>query len=439
MAQLITNNFKVYNAENFITSSNGSDNLYLSIGRPQAWANENTPPTPVNNEYQDLVYYSENLALKRIVPSDLKQVVKRYDWIVGTVYDQYDNENANVATSNFYVLTTPDNNIYKCIYNNNRASSTDKPSGRSISVITTADGYKWKFLYSLTDTDLLKFLTNEYMAVHNNNDVMLTAVGGTIDSIVVTNAGNNYNSNSNVIVSITGDGTGAIIDNIQLATGGGVTKIKLTSFGSGYTYANVVISTINNDPGTGAAARAIIGPRNGHGKNNFEELNAYYVMINSRLDYAEGGGDFPVVNDYRRIGIIKNPISNATLQTATETTLSATYTMRISNVSGTFALDELIHGGNSAANALVVSANANVYAGNVVLRYITPINYRAGNINFRLNETVRGNTSLAAGTIIDITYPEVKLNSGKMMYVDNRKKITRNSDQAENIHIVIEF
>jgi hypothetical protein len=277
------------------------------------------------------------------------------------------------------------------------------------------------------------------MAVHNNDDIMLTTVGGTLDSIVVTNAGNNYNSNSNVIVSIAGDGTGAVIDNLELAGGGGINKIRLLSAGSGYTYANVIISTKNGDPGTGAAARAIIGPRDGHGKNNFDELGAYYVMINSRLDYAEGGGDFPVVNDYRRIGIIKNPISNTTLQTATETTLSATYTMRISNVTGTFALDELIYGGNSSANALVISANANVYAGNVILRYITPINYRAGNINFRLNETVRGNTSLAVGTIIDITYPEVKLNSGKMMYVDNRKKISRNPDQAENIHIVIEF
>jgi hypothetical protein len=439
MAQLITNNFKVYNAENFITNSNGTDNLYLAIGRPQTWVNENTPPTPINNVYQDLIYSSENLALKRIVPSDLKQVVKRYDWAIGTVYDQYDNETANISTSNFYVLTTPDNNIYKCIYNNNRVASTDKPSGRSLSVITTSDGYKWKFLYSLTDTDLLKFLTNDYMAVHNNDDVILTTIGGTIDSILVTTAGNNYNSNSNVIVSIVGDGTGAVIDNVELASGGGINKIKLATAGSGYTYANVVISTINNDTGIGASARAIIGPRDGHGKNNFDELGANYVMINSRLDYAEGGGDFPVVNDYRRIGIIKNPISNTTLQTATETTLSATYTMRISNVTGTFALDELIYGGNSSANALVVSANANVYAGNVVLRYITPINYRAGNINFRLNEIVRGNTSLAVGTIIDITYPEVKLNSGKVMYVDNRKKISRNPDQAENIHIVIEF
>jgi hypothetical protein len=439
MAQLITNNFKVYNAENFITNSNGTDKLYLSIGRPQTWANENTPPAPINNEYQDLVYYSENLALKRIVPSDLKQVVKRYDWSVNTVYDQYDNENANVSTSNFYVLTTPENNVYKCIYNNNGSTSTDKPSGRSISVITTADGYKWKFLYSLTDTDLLKFLTNDYMSVHNNDDVNYTTVGGTLDSIVITNAGNNYNSNSNVVVTISGDGTGAVVGTINLASGGGLNKITLAAAGSGYTYANVLINTINNDPGTGAAARTIIGPRDGHGKNNFDELGAYYVMINSRLDYAEGGGDFPVVNDYRRIGIIKNPISNATLQTATETTLSATYTMRISNVSGTFALDEIIYGGTSAANALVISANANIYAGNVVLRYITPINYRTGNINFRLNETVRGNTSLAVGTIIDITYPEVKLNSGKMMYVDNRKKIARNPDQAENIHVVIEF
>jgi hypothetical protein len=169
------------------------------------------------------------------------------------------------------------------------------------------------------------------------------------------------------------------------------------------------------------------------------ELGARYVMINTRLNYAEGGGDFPVVNDYRRIGIVKNPISNATSTMATETTLDATITLNLSNVTGTFALDENIRGDNTNSNAFIVSANANVSSGNVTIRYITPIELFAGNIIFSAGETIRGANSLAVGTISTITPAEVKKNTGQILYVENRAKITRASDQAENIHIVIEF
>jgi hypothetical protein len=46
---------------------------------------------------------------------------------------------------------------------------------------------------------------------------------------------------------------------------------------------------------------------------------------------------------------------------------------------------------------------------------------------------------LAVGTISTLTPAEVKKNTGQILYVENRAKITRASDQAENIHIVIEF
>jgi len=162
-------------------------------------------------------------------------------------------------------------------------------------------------------------------------------------------------------------------------------------------------------------------------------------MINSRLNYAEGGGDFPVVNDYRRIGIVQNPISNTTHTIATETTMDSTYTLNISNVTGTFNLDEYVSGDNTHANAFIVSANANVVASTSNVRVITPLELYSGNVVFKVGETFRGANSMATGTITAIIAPEVKRNTGKILYVENRTKITRAADQAENIHIVIEF
>ena len=435
MAQIITENFRVFNATQFVEYVADTNNLYLFIGRPQSWDNEPTAPTPVNVPYQDTLYWSDTVALKRIIPNDFKQVVLRKNWSAGVVYYQYDNASSTLYGSNFYVLTQ-DNNVYKCISNNFGAASSIKPTGTSTNVITTSDGYQWKYLYSLSDTDLLKFLTGDFMPVNLNYDVTSTAIKGTIDNAVVVNAGNSYTTNSNITVSVLGDGSGAIVGSILITSANTIDRIILDAPGSNYTYANLIIQ---GGGGGNATARAIVSPINGHGSDVFTELGARYVMINTRLNYAEGAGDFPVVNDYRRIGIIKNPTSNATSTIATETTLDATITLNVSNVTGTFSLDEYISGDNTNSNAFIVSANANVASGNVTIRYITPIELFSGNIIFSAGETIRGANSLAVGTISGITPAEVKKNTGQILYVENRAKITRASDQAENIHIVIEF
>ena len=435
MAQIITENFRVFSAAQWIGSVSNTNSLYLFVSRPQNWPNEPTPSTPINNEYQDLIYWSETIALKRILPTDYKQVVKRYDWSAGVVFTQYDNLSSNIYGSNFYALTI-DNNVYKCISNNYGAVSTTKPTGKLTSTITTADGYRWKYLYSLTDTDLLKFLTVDYMPVNIDDDVTSTAVKGTIDNIIVTNAGNLYSTNSNIIISISGDGASAEAGQVLLTGANTINKIGISLNGSNYTYATVAIS---GGGGSNATARAIVSPRNGHGSNVYSELGARYVMINSRLNYAEGAGDFPVINDYRRIGIVKNPISNTTSTFAAETTLNSTYTLAVSNITGTFTIDENVYGNNTNANGFIVSANANVTTGNGIIRYITPIELYSGNVTFQIGETIQGSNSFATGRITGITVPEVNKNTGQILYVENRTKITRNSDQAENIHIVIEF
>jgi hypothetical protein len=435
MAQIITENFRVFSAAEWIESVSNTNRLYLTVGRPQNWPAEPTPPTPINNEYQDLIYWAETIALKRILPTDYKQVAKRYDWSAGVVYTQYDNLSSNIYGSNFYVLTV-DNNVYKCISNNFGAASTTKPTGTLTSIITTADGYRWKYLYSLTDTDLLKFLTADYMPVNINNDVVSTAIKGTLDNIIVTNAGNLYTTNSNIIISISGDGSGAEAGSVILTGANTINKIQTSLNGSNYTFATIAIS---GGSGSNATARAIVSPKNGHGYDAYSELGAKYVMVNARLNYAEGSGDFPIVNDYRRIGIVKNPISNTTSLIATETTLNSTHTITLSNITGTFTIDEKIYGSNSNVTGFVVSTTANAITGNGAIRYITPIELYSGNVSFINGETIVGSNSLASGRITGITVPEVNKNTGQILYVENRSKITRNSDQAENIHIVIEF
>ena len=60
----------------------------------------------------------------------------------------------------FYVVTS-DYNVYKVISNNNGANSTVATTGTSTNILTTADGYKWKFMYSISASDVNKFVTSD--------------------------------------------------------------------------------------------------------------------------------------------------------------------------------------------------------------------------------------------------------------------------------------
>ena len=97
--------------------------------------------------------------------------------------------------------------------------------------------------------------------------------------------------------------------------------LRFQARGSVYTYGNVLISNGNlfSDAGltTGVATpgasavgafEVILAPVGGHGSDHETELNGKRVMTNIRLTYSEGSGDFPVDNDFRRIGIIADPI-----------------------------------------------------------------------------------------------------------------------------------
>lgn len=437
MPQIITNNFRIYNATKFTDSVDSEEKLYFFIGKPRSWDNETSPPTPVNNSYYDLDYLAENIAIKKINSSDVSAAVKRHDWAAGTVYTQYDNTDGNLFNKNFYVLTFPEYNVYKCLYNNEGSASTVKPSGRSSNIFTTSDGYKWKFMYALTDTDILKFLTNDFMAVHTDSEVSYTSIPGTIDSFVIENRGNGYTILSSL--DIAGNGTGAIKGNVSISSViGTINKIEVLDSGRNYTYAIATPNRVFGTTASNAVVRPVISPLQGHGYNSIEELGGHYVMINTRLDYAEGGGDFPVINDYRRIGIVQNPISNYTLDTARETTLDATYKLTLANVSGVFLLDEIITG--TYANGLVITSNTVISPGNTIIRYVNPLDQQLTYTNgFYLGEQLTGTVSGATGIVSNITSPEVSINSGKVLYVENRKAISRNPEQAENIHVVIEF
>ena len=86
----------------------------------------------------------------------------------------------------------------------------------------------------------------------------------------------------------------------------------------------------------------VISTTSGHGSDFETELNAKRVMTNIRLTFVESAGDFPVDNDFRRIGIIKDPYDFGTTTFSTSDTLSGLKAVKITGATGDFTPDEMI-------------------------------------------------------------------------------------------------
>jgi len=425
MASIVTSKFRIHNAQQFYESFSEAANtiMYLFVGKNTAFANDNSPPTPINSTANiEYTPWRDMYGVKRIQSADVTHAVPRYDWTSGTVYTAYDDTSTSLLTDTFYVMTE-DYNVYKCLFNNASAASTTKPTGTSSARFTTADGYIWKFMYTVSTAKALKFLTSDYMPIQTlaSDDgttqwsVQSAAVDGGIEVIKVTSGGSGYATAPSV--TIIGDGTGATAN--ATITANVVTAVTITAAGTGYTKASVSF-------GSGAAAAtAIISPRYGHGADPIEELGAKYIMINVRLDGSESN-TISTANEFRQVGIVRDPYLFGTTTRASASSYRQTFKYQLSGISGTFSLDEPVSSGSNTSN-VVEWDTPNLYV-------IKPINQ-----NFANGATITGATSTATGTIAAITTPGLQPYTGDILYVENRVPISRAADQIEDVKLIIQF
>ena len=498
MPAIITNKFRLNNAEQFSESfsETAATVYYLGIGRAQSFGTltrpdartdyegtETAPSTPGDSVLNEFKNFDDLLAAKKITSSDISFVVPRRNWTTGTTYDIYRHDyeefvtgststrvtsNSSATTlfdSTFYVVTT-DRNVYKCLDNDGNTASTVEPTGTSTSVITTGDGYKWKYIYTLSASQQANFLSTDFMGVATNSTVSSAAVDGALDIVKIKTAGSSYTvsgggtSGTITAVPIRGDGTGGICS--VTLTSGAVTAVAVTTRGSGYTSgyiknADIIAATNAGGAGSGAELDVIIPPKGGHGFNAVEELGGFFVMLNTSLEGTEStnSGDFTAANDFRKITLIKDP-QNAAGSAASAATLRGTYAIRINSspTPGTFTADEEINQASTGAVGKVVEWDST----NRILYYIQTRHNDAGadangNVTaFSGTNVITGQTSSATGTpeattstVNNVSFtsgysaPELKHDTGEILYVENRTKITRATDQTENIKLIIEF
>jgi len=432
MPKIATRSFRIYNAKQFINSLNPINNrkLYLFIARARPWDDDLSPPTPTDSS-DHFRTWEDIIALKRINFADVKHVIPRVEWTAGIIVDEYDDLDFDLFNKNYFVKNS-ENNVYKCISNNYGSISTQEPRGKSFNYFLTADSYKWKYMYSIDDNDRLRFETRDYMPVNLNTDVAYYAKNGSLENVKILTLGSNYTNVANLTVNVVGNGSNANIVPI-VSSANSIVGYTVNNPGVNYTYANLFVI---GGGGSGANARLVVSPYGGHGKDSIEELGGYRVLINSRIDFAEGSGDFPISNDFRTIGLIEAPIDANTLLEAELLTYDATNTLNVAPLSGIFLPDEFILGSVSKANAQIISTGTGA---RFDVKYIQNRDISNGFISFRVGDTITGSSSAATAYVHSIKNSEVVKNTGKILFYENRGKISRAADQSENIHIVIEF
>jgi len=488
MPAIITNKFRIHNSEQFYESfSEASPNVYyLGIGRPQAFAtstrgdtrtvNEGTdtsPLTPADSIQDEFYVFDDLLAAKKIAGSDVSYVIPRRNWTTSTVYDYYRPDYGNRITgttstltsnsgasnlfdSTFYVISSS-YNVYKCLDNNSNAASTVEPTGTSTSVLTTGDGYKWKYMYTLSASQQVNFLSTDFMAVSTNSTVSAAAVDGAVRIVKIKSAGTGGTNGTFTSIPVRGNGSSGTVT--VTVSGGTVTAVTVTNVGSGYTFGyirNADIVSAGATGLTGSELDVMIEPKGGHGYDAVKELGGYYVMLNVNFEGAEtsNSGDFTTANDFRRVVLIRDPKSGGSAASAT--TLRGIKAVRFaaSPAPGTFQVDEKITQATTGAVGKVVEWDAT----NRILYYIQTrfsnegIDSNGNKTAFSGTYVITGSTSSATGTpngttetvdsvIFTSGYAgsEIDANTGDVIYIENRSPITRASDQTENVKLIIEF
>lgn len=253
------------------------------------------------------------------------------------------------------------------------------------------------------------------------------AIPGTIDRIEILSGGIDY-VEDDASLSIVGDGSGAEATLEIDPDDGAILSITITNRGTGYSFADV---TIDGAEGSGASLIPVISPRAGHGANAQKELFATNVGFSVNL--TNDTADLFLNNDFRQIGLVKNPLIFDTNNNFQDSTGTCCYVINTSSPAS-YALDDVITTDSGGKFIVVqkVDANNDGSLESIYLLPIIPI-ITASSILTNVDQ------SLTGLTINSVAEPEIDNKTGEIIYLDNREFIVRQQDQVEKIRAILKF
>ena len=516
MAAIVTDQFRILNASNFIdsvTSDNDSYYVFLGLDNPAQvgfgrTTNWNTDiPNPTDNLEYSTHYKDTSLFGKKITSSNIRRIIRKITWTSNTSYEMYrhdysiqnptpNSNSSRLYDSNYYVINS-DFRVYICIDNGSSGTnlkgnkSQDEPTFTDLEPSAagiSGDGYVWKYLFSVSPSDIIKFDSTEYVAVPNDWETSIDSQivsirengnsGSTnpnqIKKVYIANGGSGYSSG---VVDILGDGSGGRVS-IIVNSSGSIISTQVIAGGFGYTWGIVDLGSLQPGGSLPNPAKLIpiIPPSKGHGYNIYPELGTDKVLVYARFD--DSTKDFPTDTKFAQVGIIKNPTTfSSDTVVFTENQYSSLGAIKLDSIGGTpiigQEITQTVTGGtargyvasyDSETMVLKYFQDRSLYFGNnadqtdyntvtsdsKVLSFsssggsITPF---AGSIDTDFgsptptNKFSVGSKVIVLGVTITagLANPEINKKTGDIIYIDNRPLVTRDIRQKEDIKIILEF
>lgn len=435
-------------ANDLLTDMLTSDNeYYIGIGKSDIFNQTDQTDNavdPVDSACEEREFRSNLQSIKLIEGATF--AAKRVNWSSGSEYAGWDDSIASDIVepwTPWYVMNDA-KEVYICLQHGTNLDGSTKqsviePNYGLLNVdyllpFTTADGYTWKFLYSLTPETIVQFLSSNHIPVQEavslaegdpiedlQANVKANVTGGQILSAKVTASGSGHSEP--VVVNVHGDGTGAVAS-ATINTAGEVTKITMTDYGSGYTYASLEIEGGT----TTTTAVPVVTPPEGLGFNPINDLKTSSILTNIKPD-GDVSGTFIVGNTFRQMGLIRNPALPDGTTPFTGVSSKVLPSITLVNTSP-FESEKLIEGSQSGAKAYVNESDDR--------EVFYHQNESTGYKPFIVGEAVTQVGQVLTGDIESISLKNgIDRFSGELLYIENRFRIRRDSEQQEDIKIVI--
>jgi hypothetical protein len=477
-------------------SFENENNFYVFVGKQSEY-----PTSDVAAEVEsetDSFYDVWNEMMFGKKPT-FKRMVPKYTWTTATVYTQYDDQ-VELKDTDFFVITDT-RDVFKCISNNGGANSTVKPTKSATYIGTpfqTGDNYKWLYMYTVAQSDKLKFTTNEYIPVTQDALVANAAVNGGIFHINVEDSGVDYpnhtgtitttGSDSTIIIANTANTTSNYYRDSAIAvtnTSGNTFVRKIgtsntaygititSSFPAGFlsntcTYSIGPLLTITSRTGSNASAYAVMNSTTGAiTRVNMAQYGTGYkdatvtatagtnlgIGAELRAIISPDGGHGSNVYDELycdALGVhcLFDEYNSTTFNTdVTYRTVgllkNPTYTNGTLYAANTFnqlcTINITGSGTGTYANGEVVTGSISTASGRYAFANSSVLVLTGVNGTFQSGEVLQGANGAQRIASSGNTAANLAIYSGDILYVQNIQEVSRSTSNKEQVKLVIRF